>query len=88
MPQCTVYRSSRRQGTYLYLAENTEFDSLPGDLRAAFGSPVKIMDLELSETRPLARADVVKVIEDLESQGFYLQLPPTADPLLSGRARK
>ena len=62
--------------TYLYLADSQDFDDLPGPLRQRFGEPVFVMRLELSAQRKLARVDVERLIESLERDGFYLQLPP------------
>ena len=76
MKTCKVYRSDKKAETYLYLAENMEFGDLPSELREQFGEPVFVLQLELSADRRLARADVVKKLESLSEQGFYLQLPP------------
>ena len=73
---CNVYRSDRKAETYLYLPHGGSFDDLPEALRRTFGPPAHVMQLRLSANRPLARADVRQVMEQLETQGFYLQLPP------------
>jgi uncharacterized protein YcgL (UPF0745 family) len=76
MNACKVYRSDRKTDTYLYLAADMTFDELPQTLRRTFGEPVFVMDLLLSPDRKLARVDVARVLNDLEEQGFSLQLPP------------
>ena len=76
MALCNVYRSARKAETYLYLARERPFEDLPPELREAFGDPVLVMQLNLSEERRLARVDVRKVLAQLREQGFYLQLPP------------
>ena len=73
---CNVFRSEKKPETYLYLARGTEFDDLPTELQQVFGDPKKVMGLVLSPDRQLAQVDVVKVIECLKNDGFYLQLPP------------
>ena len=73
---CKVYRSGKRADTYLYLARDTKFDDLPPDFREAFGEPAFVMHLHLSPDRQLARVPVESVIEALEDQGYFLQLPP------------
>jgi hypothetical protein len=40
----------------------------------------------LTENKKLARADAMKVIEDINSQGFYLQMPPVLFALDQGMA--
>ena len=37
----------------------------------------------LDPERKLARADATEVLEKIDQQGFYLQMPPTAAELLS-----
>lgn len=77
---CWVYRSPRKQEMYLYLAEEDGFDRIPAPLLEQFGEPVLVIELELSPKRKLAREDVVKVIANLRSQGFHLQMPPQLKP--------
>jgi hypothetical protein len=76
MKPCKVYRSDKKAETYLYLAEDMEFDDLPTQLQERFGVPAFVLRLELSTGRNLARVDVTKVLESLAEHGFYLQLPP------------
>lgn len=73
---CTVYRSGKKEYTYLYLAEGQAWDDLPEDLRRMFGEPVEVMDLDLDATSRLARADIGAVRRHLEEVGYYVQLPP------------
>jgi hypothetical protein len=40
----------------------------------------------LTKKKKLARADVLKVIEDIHRQGFYLQMPPVLFALDEGMA--
>lgn len=76
MVECSVYRSGSKAETYLYLARGHNFEDLPLELREAFGEPAFVMELKLSRERRLARVDVRHVLEQLETNGFYLQLPP------------
>jgi uncharacterized protein YcgL (UPF0745 family) len=73
---CSVYRSRRKEYTYLYLAEGQSTDELPEKLLAAFGIPEFVIDLELSPERPLASENVIEVMNNLREQGYHLQLPP------------
>ncbi len=76
MRPCKVYRSDKKAETYLYLADEMEFDDLPTQLQEQFGEPVFVLNLDLSAQRKLARVDAEKVLDSLTEQGFYLQLPP------------
>lgn len=74
--KCTVYRCSRQDQMYLYLREHLAPDTLPEALRRRAGRMTAVMTLELSPTRRLARADVGRVMAELASTGWFLQLPP------------
>jgi uncharacterized protein len=63
---------------YLYVDARTDLDRVPEALLERFGRPVEAMSLMLSADRPLARADAARVLESIEEDGFYLQLPPAA----------
>ena len=71
-----VFKSAKKNDFYLYLKADSEFESLPMELRHSFGTPIFVMDLTIDEQRSLARADPLKVLSALEENGFYLQLPP------------
>ena len=73
---CSVFRSSRKEYTYIYLRSGKSFEELPDALQTAFGPPEFVIDLELSPDRALATEDVSLVMQNLRSEGFHLQLPP------------
>jgi uncharacterized protein YcgL (UPF0745 family) len=79
---CWIYRSSRKDEMYLYLGKEEDFDEVPEPLLKRFGQPQFVMELELHPGRPLAREDVAKVMDNLQSQGFHLQMPPEIRPEL------
>lgn len=76
MTACLVYRSGRKEETYLYLKVGMPFDDLPEGLLAMFGEPALVMKLELQADTKLAQADAARVLEALETEGYFLQLPP------------
>ena len=73
---CSVFRSPRRESTYLYLPEGACFADLPLELRTAFGRPELVLELELTPDRRLATESPREVLDNLRTQGFHLQLPP------------
>ncbi|MES9963188.1 MAG: YcgL domain-containing protein [Candidatus Sedimenticola sp. 20ELBAFRAG] len=79
---CWIYRSSRKDEMYLYLAEEDAFDELPELLMKQFGTPTLVMELGLHPERILARVEVDKVMAGLKENGFYLQMPPKLEPEL------
>ena len=77
--KCSIFRSSLKQFTYIYLAEGSDFDDLPITLKKVFGEPGFIMNLELTPDRKLAYEDINRVMQNLAEQGYHLQLPPQED---------
>jgi len=73
---CTIYRSSKVDEMYLYVDRKEDLARVPEVLLERFGRPEPAMTLVLHEGRKLARADIAKVIEAVQRQGFYLQMPP------------
>ena len=72
---CYIYRCSAKQDMYLYLAEKDRFELLPEQLAKSLGRTDFAMELELSADKKLAREDPRKVMDNLEKQGFHLQMP-------------
>ena len=79
---CWIYRSNRKDEMYLYLCEESDFSPVPEALMQLFGQPQFVMTLMLDPARKLARADVQQVVDNLDSHGFYLQMPPKLVPEL------
>ncbi|WP_456445752.1 YcgL domain-containing protein [Thiolapillus sp.] len=77
---CWIYKSSKKDEMYLYLAEEDGFAAVPEGLMAHFGKPTLVMELALDMDRQLARAEVGAVMRQLESEGYYLQMPPELRP--------
>lgn len=75
----SVFRSPRREGMYVYIPQQNNPGDLPASLLEYFGTPVHALDLVLTPERKLARADAVDVLAAIDEQGFYLQMPPSAE---------
>lgn len=76
---CSIYRSARVEGMYLYVDKKEDLARVPEDLLASFGKPILAMTLALYPERKLARADIRSVLEAIAQTGFYLQMPPKAE---------
>ena len=76
---CHVYRSSRKENLYIYVAASEGFDRVPKELMVQFGEPERALSLLLTPEKRLAREDPVIVIENLKAKGYLLQLPPADD---------
>jgi len=75
--QCVVYKSLLKPDTYVFLRSEDAFELIPPPLRETLGRLAKIMDLQLTADRKLARADATEVMSALETRGYFLQMPPT-----------
>jgi uncharacterized protein YcgL (UPF0745 family) len=73
---CSIYKSTRKSGMYLYVLKSDELKRVPEALLTAFGPPVLAFSLVLTPERELAQEDIHKVLENLETQGYHLQMPP------------
>lgn len=80
--QCFVYRSTKKDGLYVYLAEKDRLDILPVELMTQMGMPELALTFELSPTRSLSTEDPAEVLDNLKTRGFHVQLPPKEETLL------
>jgi uncharacterized protein YcgL (UPF0745 family) len=82
-----IYKSSRKEGLYLYITKKDDFTEIPQALYDSMGKePTFVMTITLSKDKPLAREDVSKVIKNLQTQGFHVQVPPPALNLTTFKA--
>ncbi|TXH69878.1 MAG: YcgL domain-containing protein [Thiothrix sp.] len=74
--QCYVYRSRRKQQTYLFLPKRDDFTQVPASLLKLFGEAEFSFEFELSSGRKMVLAEASEVQRNIQENGFYLQLPP------------
>ncbi len=74
--QCYVYRSKRKQQTYLFLPEPDNFSGVPESLVTLFGKAEFSFEFELTAERKLVMADAAEVLRNISENGYFLQLPP------------
>lgn len=79
---CAIYRSKKKEGMYLYVSKRDEFDRVPESLLQMFGKPEFSMFFNLTGGKSLLRAKNEDVMQLLEEQGYYLQMPPPPEELL------
>ncbi len=85
---CQVYRSSKKEGMYLYVEKKDDLSRVSDALLALFGQPQAAMVLLLKKDRKLAGANVVDVMQQIQERGFYLQMPPAQDAEMQQLAQK
>ena len=79
---CVVYKSLKKADTYLFIERRDDFSRVPASLLETFGDPQLTMLINLATKTHLAQADLAKVKTALQSQGYYLQIPPPPENLL------
>jgi uncharacterized protein YcgL (UPF0745 family) len=88
---CFVYASLRKADSYLWLSARDAFDVLPPELTQLLGKLRFAMELELDAERRLPHENAAQVLNNLRTQGWHLQVPPSdsfasANHLEYGRA--
>ena len=76
---CTVYASPKKDEMYLYTDRLEGLKRVPEELLKIFGSPKEVMALLLTEDKKLGRAEAKKVMDEIASNGYYLQMPPARE---------
>lgn len=80
---CTVLKSHRKADTYLYIPKDTPLDELPENLVQLFTPHSHVTTLHVTPQRRLARMQGAQLLQHIETDGFFLQLPPTQADLLA-----
>ena len=77
--QCYVYKGDKKEDHYLYLGQEFSEASLPADFPEAvlklMGELSFVVEFTLDKNKKLAQADAEHVIESMQTQGIYLQMP-------------
>lgn len=82
--QCAVYKGNKKIDHYLYIEKEGDFSQVPQALLELLGQLELVISLELSAERQLAQADVKDVMQQINAQGYYFQMPPkTGEELLN-----
>lgn len=79
---CAIYKSPKKEGMFLYVAKRDQFDSVPEALRQMFGKPQFVMLFNLTGEKQLKRSKNEEVLQAIQTQGFFLQMPPPPENLL------
>jgi len=85
--QCFVYRSSKIDGLYVYLADEDGLGKLPVPVQKQLGDPEFAMALDLSKRSSLGHEDITEVRKNLEDQGFHIQMPKDIEHLVTLAAK-
>ena len=84
---CAVYKSSRKADTYLFVKKRDCFEDVPVALMDMFGVPQLVMVFPIAKRESLGMADIHRVRTEMETNGYYLQIPPPQVNLLAEHKR-
>lgn len=73
--ECTVYKSQKKDETYVFIPTSSSLSDLPYELLKVLGQAEKVMTLMLTAEKKMARGSAEAVMKSIEEQGFYLQMP-------------
>lgn len=85
--QCYIYRSSIKEGLYVYLADEDGLEKLPPPVLKQLGTPEFSMSLDLQADRKLSQEDAQVVLDNLKSRGFHVQMPRDIEDQLKSIAQ-
>ena len=71
----SVFRSTKKADTYMYVRRGQVWGDLPEDLRAIFGKPALAMELIMTPEKKLARTTGRAVLDAIADKGFFMQMP-------------
>lgn len=78
---CAIYKSQKKEGMYLYVAKRDDFSAVPEALISMLGKPIFVMLFNLAGNKQLIHTANTEVLEKIQQQGFYLQMPKLEENL-------
>ena len=85
---CNVYKGNKKADTYLYVDKREGTARVPQELLGIMGELELALTFVLTPERKLARENPQTVADNLETQGYHLQLPPVDETELYADAGK
>ena len=89
--ECAVYKSSKKDETYVFIPTTSELSELPNELLRVLGQPELVMTLNLTPEKKMARGTAAEILKSIDKQGFHIQLPEDShidkNPLPSNNER-
>lgn len=80
--KCAVYRSNKKEMTYLYLPEADDMSKVPEALMNMISPVERVLAFDLTADRALAMENASEVLKQLKEQGWFLQMPRQEEPNL------
>ena len=81
---CNIYASNKKPDLYIYIEASSDIEEVLPDAIAQYcGSYRFVMGLLITADKKLARASASDVLQAIDDQGFYLQMPPGENQIAS-----
>ena len=76
-----IFKGNKKEEMYLYVDQKEGLRQVPEDLLSTFGQTESVMILPLTQNKKLARVEAADILEAIEEQGYFLQMPPLPEAL-------
>ena len=76
-----IFKGNKKAEMYLYVDQKEGLQQVPENLLSTFGQTESVMVLPLTEDNKLARVVAADVLEAIEQQGYFFQMPPPSEAL-------
>ena len=76
---CQVFKSLKKEGVFLYVDKKAGMSAVPDVLLDLFGAHKAVVALLVKPEMQIAGVRANKVLQEIETKGFYLQMPPPID---------
>ena len=73
--ECVVYKSLKKDETYIFIEKSASISDLPAELTTVLGNTEEVMTLNLTPEKKMARGSAAEIMLSIEKQGFHLQMP-------------
>jgi len=84
--QVYIYRSEKREGLYVYVADKDMLSQLPEAVQQQLGNAEFSLQMDLTAERKLVQEDAATVLDNISKNGFHLQMPRDIESQLMSTA--
>ena len=78
-----VYRSSKKEGLFVFVLDEERISTLPAPLVHQLGDPSLALTFDLHADRKLGTEDATEVITNLENNGYHVQMPKDIETIIA-----
>jgi uncharacterized protein YcgL (UPF0745 family) len=71
---CYVYKSSKKEGVYLYVESKNALNELPEELKTLTGKLELALTFKLTEDRKIQKVKAVDVMTAIKEKGYFLRI--------------